>query len=275
MNGRPELVACDLDGTLFDEKGAAAPGVVAAVAELRAAGARVVICSGRTVGSTRAAAARLGLRRGVAIGYHGAVVFDLADGRWLCRLDLPREAVGPVVETLHGAGAQLTAYVDDERWVQAAPTSANAVGVASAQVRVHSDLAAALKGQPVTRIIVEVGDDADPEPLASMLAVLARRWRELAVSCAPGGRLEVHHADADKRAALAALCERLGVQASAVVACGDGAGDASMLQWAGLGVAVAEGDEPALAAADVIVARTEIAELLVSLAGRDREPRLG
>jgi hydroxymethylpyrimidine pyrophosphatase-like HAD family hydrolase len=276
VNDRPALVACDLDGTLFGDDGAPAPGVVEAVAELTAAAVRVVICTGRTAGATRAAAARLGLERGWAISYHGAVVVDLADGAWRQRLDLPRQAVGPVVAALHDVGATLTAYVDDERWVQGDPAPAALAGAAPAGgalplgVRRHTDLAAALEGRPVTRIIAEAGaaglGPGPHELLASALAALVARWPELAVSAAPGDRCEVHDARADKRTALAALCAWLGVPASAVVACGDGAVDAGMIGWAGLGVAVAEGHQAAAAVADRVVARGDLARFLTSLA---------
>ena len=92
------------------------------------------------------------------------------------------------------------------------------------------------------------------------------------MSQAAPGYLEVHHARADKRTALAGLCARLGVPAGAVVACGDGAPDAGMLSWAGMGVAIAEGSEQAAAAADVVVARDELADLLTSLAGPPEGP---
>ena len=119
----------------------------------------------------------------------------------------------------------------------------------------------------VTRLIVEAPAAAQREALAAILGVLTLRWPDLVVTPAPGGRLEVHHAAADKRAALEALCRRLGVPASAVVACGDGAGDAGMLSWAGLGIAVAEGHEAALAAADIVVAQAELGGFLSSLVG--------
>ena len=118
-NGRPALVVCDLDGTLLDYHSTPVPGVLRAVAALRAAAVPIVICTGRAVAPTRALAVQLGLEHSVAIAYHGAVVVDVAGGRWLQRLDLPRQAIGPAVAALHGAGATLTAYVDDERWVQA------------------------------------------------------------------------------------------------------------------------------------------------------------
>jgi hydroxymethylpyrimidine pyrophosphatase-like HAD family hydrolase len=307
---RPALVACDLDGTLLGDDGAPAAGVLDALVDLQAADVAVVICTGRSVAATRAIALRLGQERGLAIAYHGAVLVDVAGGRWLRRLDLPGEATGPLVTALREAGARLTAYVDDQRWVQAepgaagslgstgdpggtgSPGSAAAAGGAPPQARVRDDLGAALAGVPVTRLIVEPRDAGDREAavpdaagreaavpaaavpaaagnetLAAVLAALISRWPDLAVSPAPGGRFEVHHAAADKRTALAALCARLGVPASAVVACGDGPGDAGMLRWAGLGIAVAEGHAAALAAADVVVAHAELGGLLSSLAG--------
>lgn len=314
-NGRPALVVCDLDGTLLDYHSTPVPGVLRAVAALRAAAVPIVICTGRAVAPTRALAVQLGLEHSVAIAYHGAVVVDVAGGRWLQRLDLPRQAIGPAVAALQGAGATLTAYVDDERWVQAGDEGAHGqTGGAPPKVppspptllRPKSDLAAALDGVAVTRLIVAVPDGpadrdvaaADPgaaaalgtaaapgattapgavaspagQTLAATLDEVTARWPDLVVSPAAPGYLEVHHARADKRTALAGLCARLGVPAGAVVACGDGAPDAGMLSWAGMGVAIAEGSEQAAAAADVVVPRDELADLLTSLAGPPEGP---
>ena len=260
---RPALVACDLDGTLLDGEGAPLAGMRETVAELVAAGVVVVVCSGRPAGATRTAAARLGLRCGLAIGYHGAVVLDLADGRWVRRLDLPPKSVGMLVGALRDAGAGVTAYVDDERLVQAGPEATAAKRDAPVAARVCRDLAWALEDAPVTRLIVEPDAGSPVGPLLR----LAARWPEVAMSPAPGGRFEVHHAGADKRSALAEVCRMLAVPAGAVVACGDGPDDAAMLRWAGLGVAVAEGDRESCAAAAVIVGRADLAGFLRDLAG--------
>ena len=98
-----------------------AAGVLDGLQALRSAAVAVVLCTGRPVAATRAIAARLGLDRGLAIAYHGAVLVDVAGGRWVRRLDLPTDAVGPLVATLHDVGVKVTAYVDDGRWVQAGP----------------------------------------------------------------------------------------------------------------------------------------------------------
>ncbi len=243
----PAVVACDLDGTLVDEAGEPFPGIVAALGSLAAAGAHVVLCTGRTVASTQAARLLLGLPGGYAIAYHGAVLADLSDGRWLERLDLPAGAAPVLATALLRAGAAVTAYVDDERREVEWP--GEQIGVTGA-----------FDGLAVTRLVVaHVPGD--------LVAGLAARHRGVAVSPAPGERFELHHAGADKATALARLCARLGVTRAGAVACGDGAPDAGMLRWAGLGIAVAEGDATARAAADLVVPRAGLPAALVGLVG--------
>ena len=275
--GGPALVACDLDGTLVDEAGAPYPGIAAALGALGSAGVHIVLSSGRTVAATRAGARRLGLAAGYAIAYHGAVLTDVAAGRWLERFDLPAAVAPGLATALLRAGACVTAYVDDERWEQggrddatigrapsgssgAATSRAAAAGAAPAP-RLQGDLGAALEGVAVTRLVVTGA-------AAGLVADLAARHDGVAVSDAPGSRLEVSHAAADKGAALARLCARLGVSRAGAVACGDGAPDAGMLRWAGLGIAIAEGDAAARAAADLVVPRTELPATLVGLLSR-------
>ena len=238
----PALVACDLDRTLLDETGEPYAGIVAALATLTAAGVRVVLATGRTVAATRGAALRLGLPPGDTIAYHGAVIADLRDGRWLERHDLPPGAALALAAALLDAGAEVSAYVDDERWDQDR----------------CDDFAAALQGVAVTRLVVGGAT-------AELLASLAAGHPNVAVSAAPGGRLELHHAAADKATALARLCARRGVARAGAVACGDGAPDAGMLRWAGLGIAVAEGAAAARAAADLVVPRAELPGVLSGL----------
>ena len=71
-----------------------------------------------------------------------------------------------------------------------------------------------------------------------------------------------------KSGALAWLCERLGVRRERVVTLGDGMNDVDMLEWAGLGVAVAEAARPVRDAADVVVARGDVPAFLRALADR-------
>ena len=53
-----------------------------------------------------------------------------------------------------------------------------------------------------------------------------------------------------------------------MVALGDGMNDVDMLEWAGLGVAVAEAAEPVRAAADLVVPRARHVPALLRRSGR-------
>jgi hydroxymethylpyrimidine pyrophosphatase-like HAD family hydrolase len=55
-----------------------------------------------------------------------------------------------------------------------------------------------------------------------------------------------------------------------VVTLGDGMNDVDMLEWAGLGVAVAEAARPVRDAADLVMPRADVPALLRELAARSR-----
>jgi len=105
---------------------------------------------------------------------------------------------------------------------------------------------------PTTPKVVIVAEQADVE---RMLPEVRQRWagRLYAATSMPT-YIEFTHVDSDKRRALQFLCERLGVSEAATVAVGDGRNDLPMLEWAGLGVAVADAAPEVLAAADRVIA---------------------
>ena len=69
--------------------------------------------------------------------------------------------------------------------------------------------------------------------------------------------MEISAVGVTKGGALAALCERLGVDADEVVAFGDMPNDLPMLTWAGTSYAVANAHESVLAAADHVAPRND------------------
>ena len=64
--------------------------------------------------------------------------------------------------------------------------------------------------------------------------------------------IEINIRDANKGEALRFLCRRLGIDIRDSMAFGDGSNDLSMIQAAGIGVAMGNADPAALAAADYI-----------------------
>jgi len=72
--------------------------------------------------------------------------------------------------------------------------------------------------------------------------MLPQLFPNLAVSTSLPNNIEINSAEATKGKALAALCSRLGIDSSEVIAFGDGLNDLDMLQFAGLSVAMGNAD---------------------------------
>ncbi|MGY2061457.1 HAD family hydrolase, partial [Nocardia gipuzkoensis] len=76
---RPELIALDVDGTLLQTGQPVSPRVRAAVRAAAAAGAHVVITTGRTLLATRLVVEELGIEEGQALCSNGAVHVDVSN----------------------------------------------------------------------------------------------------------------------------------------------------------------------------------------------------
>ena len=267
---RPALVAADLDGTLIARDLSWAEGLPEAVAGLAPAGIHAVVCTGRMLQSARRVAARLGVSAGPVVCYQGALVADLGTGEWLRHVPMDGPAAAEVVRHVAGMGRQLNAYIDDRLYVEQVTEWARRYAE-HVEVGIHTvaDLEAEVVRRPPTKLVL-VTSPADAD---AILAGLQERWRgRLYVVRSQPEYIEFVDASVSKSGALAWLCARLGVAREQVVTLGDGMNDVDMLAWAGLGVAVAEADEPVRAAADLVVPRAGIPGLLRELARR-ADPR--
>jgi len=262
--GRPDLVVSDLDGTLLPPTLEFSAAIVGGVARLRQAGVPFVICTGRMLRSARRMAARLGIEAGLIVCYQGALVADLGSGEWLLHRPVKPHLAAEVVAHMRAIGRHLNAYIDDELYVEEMDDWArNYAEYAHVTCNVVDDLLATVQKTPPTKLLVTT----DPNDAAALLPQLQERWRgTLYVTRSQPEYIEITGADATKSAALEFLSTRLGVRREHTVACGDGLNDIDMLQWAGLGVAVAEGAQATQKAADLVMPRDELGALFAELA---------
>jgi HAD superfamily hydrolase (TIGR01484 family) len=113
-------------------------------------------------------------------------------------------------------------------------------------INVVPDLDEAM-GPTTPKLVIVAGR----ETLEAALPEVRRAWEgRLNAATSMPTYLEFTTIESDKAKALAFLCERMGIPQAQTIAVGDGRNDASMIAWAGLGIAV-EGSEPeVIAAAD-------------------------
>ena len=236
------LLACDLDGTLIAADGSPAPGIVEALADLDARGARLVICTGRPLHSAVTAVTALRADPLAYVCYHGALVVAAATGEWLRHLAIPRDAAAGIVRQAFGLGLSVTLYDGDVRR-ELAPAACGA----------------ALDLPGITRIVLSGGPALVTESFPGLAATSGLGLR---MEHAGDGIVDVLHIGADKGDALGLVAAHLGVSVERIVACGDAATDGSLLRTAGMSIAVGDPPDAALTDAHEHVTQDGLAEAL-------------
>ena len=243
-------MAIDLDGTLLRSDKRLALRCVAAVAEACRAGVRVVIASARPPRSVREIHRLLGLNT-VYINYNGALIHDPLQARHLYHRPLPVPLARQVVDVARGMDPWLAVSVEIlDRWYTDRVVEDLDTETARSFEPDYVGPLEAFLNRPVTKLMLL----APPQRLAPVRARISRRFEgQIGVAFTDPHLIQVHHPGVCKARALQRVAQLYGIEREHVMAIGDAPNDASMLRWAGWGVAVANAWPEARAAADAVV----------------------
>ena len=238
-------MALDLDGTILDLRLNLDPRDVEALSRIIRSGVTVVACTGRPFPGALPWAQKLGLE-GPIICYQGAEV-RMPDGATILDHGVRHDLAMEVINFARDRGLHVQAYRDDRLLVERdRPEAHEYADHAGMEIHVVGDLDVAMG--PTTPKLVMV---STAQTLEALLPEARKRWQgRLNVATSVPTYLEFTSIESDKASAVAFLCERLGIRQDQSVAVGDGRNDASMLAWAGLGVAVEGSELEVIAAAD-------------------------
>ena len=250
MNYR--LLACDIDNTLVQFPDPPSARVEKALRTAAGLGVTVCLVTGRAFRRARPVAEILGIDAPI-ICNHGGSIRDPRSGAVIHRHVLPDGLAREIVAWLQGQQVQLLVFDGDTVYHDARADEI----VPDFQVYTRGkdsvyapDLLAVL---PETVEIV-LSTSRDRAHLAALYeraqACYGERTRVLLSH--PYG-LDILP-KSSKSQALSWLAAHLEIPRAQVMAVGDGANDADMLAWAGLGVALSNGAPEALEAADVLAA---------------------
>ena len=242
------FVVLDVDGTIVGDDFKVPQRVTEAVRSAVAAGATVAIATGRMKRSALKFAAETGIN-GPVVCYQGAVTVAAGSSvetrHERLRPDIARRAV----EYLRGAGVHINLYLDDEIFIESpsqwATDYADRMGLRPNLVPSLVDLA----GDGPT-VVMGVSDPTDADGVTIELS--AALGMSATVTRSASRFSEVSSPNASKQQALEHISGELGIPPDRFVAFGDGPGDAPMLSWAGLGVAIDSGHAVAIEAADEV-----------------------
>lgn len=239
----PELIALDIDGTIMNGFRTMTDRAAAAVRNAVAAGAHVVLATGRPVISTLPVLQQLGLTTGNVLCSNGAVRMDVASGEFL---SVHRFDAAPMVR-------RLVELLPGVLFATERPGLENLVTGRFPLAEVAADLLVdhlTLVAEPISRLTVYWPERTADELIARLLS---ERFAGAACTFDQGAPYLIAVCDGvSKGSALEDLRVELGVPAEATLAVGDGGNDVEMLRWAGLGVAMGHAPDEVKAAADEV-----------------------
>ena len=247
-----ELLAIDLDGTLLNSaKRITGPTAAALRAARQRAGTRVVLASARPPRSVMPFYTQLGLDAPM-INYNGAMVYDPTCHRVLLHRPIPLGTARQIVQLARRRRPEVLVSAEIlDRWC----TDRFDHNYATETAKQHApDVVGPIEQwltEPVTKLLL-LGHPAWLTQLAG--AIQERFVHEVTMVQTEDFLLQIMHATVSKAQALRVVAAELAVPRERVMAIGDNANDVGMLQWAAVGVAVANAAPPALAAADLVTA---------------------
>lgn len=254
-----KLVALDLDGTVFNDEKAIMPRTAAAIRAALEKGVTVLPATGRTVSGVPEQLTNIpGIR--YALTSNGASVVDLETGKSLVRLPFDAAMALRAYDVLEPLGGMLSIFIDGRSYTSM-ENAEQSMDMVPANLRSYFR---------TTRIEVEdmrrtLRDHADAIEKFSILypTVEARdkAWQAVRRACPSveittsiERNMELNAPGVSKGRGLMALAERLDLCPDQVMAIGDSGNDLTMIEAAGLGVAMGNATEDVRAAADVITA---------------------
>ncbi|WP_413476409.1 sugar-phosphatase [Latilactobacillus fuchuensis] len=234
-----KLVAVDMDGTLLNENNVLSPKTIKVVKTAKTQGIKVVLCTGRPLTGVTPFLQELGLTEAsdYVITFNGALVQNTASGEILVRHTLTHTQYLEIESLSRQIGVHL--HAEDDQFIY----------TANRDISRYTTGESALVNMPIKfRHVDEIAPDKafskamlidEPAILAEAKAKIPEYiFNEYQFVQSEPYFLEVLNKNAGKGNGLRDLANALGIQQDEVMAVGDQGNDLSMLEYAGLPVAM-------------------------------------
>lgn len=252
-----KLVASDLDGTLLNKNKEITPRLFDALKKLDELGIYFVPSTGRPFGTVPQAIKELPFLKYV-ITSNGATIYDATEKKNIIENYLTPEAVYAVIEIARELPVITEYFIEGKAYIakkvydDLTPfdlTESHVTYIKNSRTPVEDFWDEMKRNNTVLENINLVFRDME---------LRKKTWDRLkslglaSVTAATTKNIEITSLYATKAKALEKLCEVLGFTRENVLAMGDGDNDMPMIQFAGIGVAMANGEEHIKQAADII-----------------------
>lgn len=253
-----KLVILDIDGTLLDNEKQITPYTKAILLKMQQLGVKIVLASGRPTHGVLPIAHALELDKngGYVLSYNGGQIIDMSTGQLLFekRVDpsmlayLERKAKKNNLPIFTYQEDLIITNTPDNKWIR------QEAALNGMQVKGVADFVEAVDFAPCKCMLV-----SDDE---KVLVDLENHWKKRLAGSLDVFRsetyfLEIVPEQIDKANTLSVLLEKLHVDPKQIIAIGDGVCDVTMIQLAGLGVAMGNAQESVKLCADYVTSSNE------------------
>ena len=253
-----KLLVLDVDGTLLNDEREISKRTLAALLKVQQMGVRIVLASGRpTYGlMPLAKTLELGNYGGFVLSYNGCQIIKAQNGEILFERRINPEMLPYLEKKARKNGFAIFTYHDDTLITDSPDNEyiKNEALINNLKIIREDEFSTAIDFAPCKCMLVSDKEKA--------LIGLEQHWEKRLAGTLDAFRsepyfLEVVPCGVNKANTLGALLEHLGVTREEVIAVGDGVCDVTMLQLAGMGVAMGHSQDSVKVCADYVTASNE------------------
>lgn len=247
-----EVLVLDIDGTLTNSEKLISDKTKQAIFDLQDRGHKVVLASGRPIPGILPIAKEIRLEQygGYILAYNGGKIIEAKTGEVIYQKMLPQSYIPLLYEAAEEfdtgiltydkegvvSGRRMDEYIETECRINKLP------------VKVVENFTEYVN-YPVNKCLMT----GDGLYLADVEKKMKERYgSELSIYRSEPFFLEIMPQHIDKAHSLGVLLEHLGLSKEQMISCGDGYNDLTMIEYAGMGVAMANANEEVKSAADYI-----------------------
>ena len=253
-----KLIALDLDGTLLNSDKQLTPENRAVLEKAAGEGVEIVPATGRFYKGMPEIIRELPFVRYV-ISINGAQVYDAVNGKTVCSSEIPWERAVSVMEHLDTLDTIYDCYQDGWGWM----TEEFYNKADRYAAHIHSLEMIKKLRTPVPELKAYLADKAhgvqkvqaffkDMELRAEVLKTLPAEFPDLVITTSIVNNIEINSREATKGVALEKLAAYLGIPLESTMAFGDDTNDITMLEAAGIGVAMGNAYDEVKGSADFV-----------------------
>lgn len=233
-----QILVLDLDGTLTNSKKEITEPTKQALIDIQEKGKKVVLASGRPTPGILPLAKELHLEKygSYILSFNGAKIIDCRSKELLYNRTIPQEVIQPIYEMLNNYDMDLLTYTDTHI-------------LSGMKTNPFTELESRINQMPIVQTndflseitfpINKLLGTGDKDTIAKALETIKSRFHsQLNIYLSEPFFLEIMPQRIDKAHSLQKLLNSIGLTADSMICCGDGYNDLTMIEYAGLGVAM-------------------------------------